>query len=348
MNIYKKLKAFLRNRIRIVLVLPGLLFAMVLHAQTAAFDTTLLLMGTRFELKAVCATRTQGHEAVLAGIDEIRRIEKLISSHKPGTGTALVNLNAGITPVEVDKELFNLITRSLKISRLTDGAFDITFGALYKIWKFDGSMVSLPPPDTVRKYQALTGYQKIVLDPDNHTVFLPDKGMSIGFGAIGKGYAANRVKQVMVKHGAQGGFVNAAGDILFWGHNEHEQKWNVAIASPFFRSEVVGGLEVENMAVVTSGNYEKNFKIDGKTYSHIVDPKTGYPTVEAVSVTIICSDAEMADALATGVSVLGVVEGIKLINQLKGFECLIIDSKGGFHQSSGLNLNFKSRQVQPK
>jgi FAD:protein FMN transferase len=342
------LNALLRNRLRTSLFILSLFATATSFGQAAAYDSTLLLMGTRFELKAVCESPQQARVAVEAGIDEIRRIEAVISSHRAGTGTTIINQNAGVAPVPVDEELFNLIARSLKISKLTDGAFDISFGALYRIWKFDGSMHALPSADTVLKYQNLTGYEKITLDPQHHSVYLPQKGMSIGFGAIGKGYAANRAKQVMVKLGSGGGFVNAAGDILFWGHNEHHQKWNVAIASPFFRSEVIGGLEVENMAVVTSGNYEKNFTIDGKTYSHIVDPKTGYPTSEAVSVTIICPDAELADALATGVSVLGVADGIKLINQLKGFECLIIDSKGRFHQSSGLNLDFKNQSASPK
>lgn len=342
MNTFKRLNALSKNRLAITTLLLCLFATTSSYGQAAAFDSTLLLMGTRFELKAVCNNQEQAREAVLAGIEEINRIETLISSHKASTQTTRINQNAGITPVTVDAELYNLITRCIKVSKLTDGAFDITFGALYRIWKFDGSMKTLPTADTIQKYQNRTGYQKIETDPKNHTVFLPEKGMSIGFGAIGKGYAANRAKQIMVKMGAHGGFVNAAGDILFWGHNELDQKWNVAIASPFFRHEVIGGLEIENKAVVTSGNYEKNFTLNGQTYSHIIDPKTGYPTTEAVSVTIIGPDAELADALATAVSVLGVSDGLKLINQLNGFECLIIDSKGSFHQSNGLALVFKN------
>ena len=328
MNTFKRLNALSKNRLAITTLLLCLFATTSSYGQAAAFDSTLLLMGTRFELKAISDNQEQARKAVLAGIDEINRIEALISSHKGNTGTSRINQNAGLAPVPVDPELYNLIARCMKISKLTDGAFDITFGAMYRIWKFDGSLKTFPLADTIQKYQKLTGYQKIVINPENHTVFLHEKGMSIGFGAIGKGYAANRAKQIMTKLGARGGFVNAAGDILFWGHNELDQKWNVAIASPFFQHEVIGGLEVENKAVVTSGNYEKNFTIDGKTYSHIIDPKTGYPTTEAVSVTIIGPDAELADALATAVSVLGVTDGLKFVNKLNGFECLIIDSKG--------------------
>jgi FAD:protein FMN transferase len=306
--------------------------------QTASFDTTLLLMGTRFELKAVGASKELCRNAVLAGINEVERINRLLSTYLPNTQTSAINANAGISPVKADDELFAIIVRSNKISKLTDGAFDITFGPMYSVWKFDGNMSALPHPDSIQKYRELVGYEKIQLDLENKTVYLPQRGMSIGFGAIGKGYAANRAMKVMLDKGATGGFVNAAGDILFKGRNEKGEKWNVAIASPANKREMIGNLQVEEMAVVTSGNYEKNFKLNGKTYSHIIDPKTGYPVVETISVTIFCADAEMADALATAVSVLGVENGLKLINQLKGFECLIVDSQGTIHQSNHLTL----------
>lgn len=184
----------------------------------------------------------------------------------------------------------------------------------------------------------LVDYQMIEMDGVSVEVFLPLKGMSIGFGAIGKGYAANMAKRVMVDAGAIGGFVNASGDILFWGENKHNEPWKVAIASPLKDNEMIGDILVNDLAVVTSGNYEKNVEIGGKLYSHIIDPKTGYPVEEAISVTIVGPDAEIADALATAVSVLGVKDGIKLINKIKYFEGLIIDENLVMHKSEHFEI----------
>lgn len=175
MNTFKRLNALSKNRLAITTLFLCLFATTSSYGQAAAFDSTLLLMGTRFELKAISNNQVQAREAVLAGIEEINRIETLISSHKASTQTTRINQNAGITPVTVDAELYNLITRCIKVSKLTDGAFDITFGALYRIWKFDGSMKTLPTADTIQKYQNRTGYQKIEIDPKNHTVFLPEK-----------------------------------------------------------------------------------------------------------------------------------------------------------------------------
>ncbi len=307
--------------------------------QYASHDTTLLLMGTRFKLHAVGASEQDCRLAVKDGIDEIRRIEALISSHSKTSQTTKINQAAGLNPVKVDKELFNLIQRSIKIAQLTDGAFDITFRPLYQVWKFDGRTHKLPPHDSIQKYLSLVGYQNIELNTEQSTVYLRKPGMSIGFGAIGKGYAANQAIKKMMEHGLSGGFVDASGDILFKGYHGKGEKWNVAIASPLNKNEILGNLKVTDMAVVTSGNYEQFFIVDGKKYSHIIDPKTGYPVTETISVTVFSPDAEIADALATAISVLGVENGLKLINQLRNIECLIVDSSGRLHFSSNLRLN---------
>lgn len=317
-----------------------LFFLSTLHAQNSSSDSTLELMGTRFELKAIAETQNKSHDALLAGIKEIQRIETLISSHQSTSITSEINRNSGIKPIKVTPEYFQLITRCKKLSQYTDGAFDISFGPIYKIYRFDGSMQKLPPEDSIRKYQQLIGFDNIELNSSQQTIFLKKRGMKIGFGAIGKGYAANRAKLIMLQNGAQSGFANASGDILFWGKNQDNEQWKVAIASPFNRNEVIGTLQVGSMAVVTSGNYEKNFTIDNKTYSHIIDPKTGYPVEETVSVTIFCPDAELSDGLATAVSVLGAENGLKLVNNLKGVECLIVDSKGNLHESVNLGINY--------
>lgn len=301
-------------------------------------DTTLLLMGTRFRLKAVSDNKGEASLSVEKGVEEIQRIEKLISSHLTGSQTYKINKQSGKSPVVVDKELFFLIQRCINLSKITDGAFDITFAPLYEMWNFGGAMKSLPDSADINNQLELVGYQQIVADRLSQEIFLPLKGMSVSFGAIGKGYAANMAKRVMIGAGALGGFVNASGDILFWGKNKNEESWKVAIASPLKSREMIGEIMVNDLAVVTSGNYEKNVEINGKHYSHILDPKTGYPVNEAISVTIVGPDAEIADALATAISVLGVKNGIKLINSIQYFEGLIIDENLTIHQSDHFEI----------
>jgi thiamine biosynthesis lipoprotein len=247
---------------------------------------------------------------------------------------------AGIQPVKVSHELFALIRRSLKISRLTQGAFDISFASMDQIWKFDGSMTALPAPEQVAASVAKVGYQNIVLNEKDTTVFLKLPAMKIGFGAIGKGYAANQAKAVMTNLGIENGLVDAGGDLLCWGQQENGQPWQIGIADPAEKTNIFSWLQAGNMAVVTSGDYEKFAMIAGQRYTHIIDPRTGYPVRGIQSVTIVCPDAELADGLATAVFVMGEKEGLHLINQLKGIECLIVSDKNELIASDSLALNF--------
>lgn len=300
----------------------------------------LLLMGSRFEITAVHEDAALAWKAINASIAEIQRIEALISSWNEKSQTSEINRNAGIQPVRVDKELLDLIHRSKKVSQLTNGAFDISFASIDWIWKFDGSMTKLPPAEKVKRSVASINWQNILLDKAKQTVFLKEKKMKIGFGAIGKGYAANRAKAVMQKMGIQNGIVNAGGDLTAWGKPENKAYWTINIANPKDKTQAVAWLNIQKMAVVTSGDYERFTIIDGKRYAHIINPKTGYPVTGLKSVTIICPDAELADALATSVFVLGEIRGLYLINQLKGIECLLVTDNDELKSSNNLKLNY--------
>ena len=305
----------------------------------AIHNRQLKLMGVRFELAAIASDSLKARQAVDTAIAEITRIEKLISSWDPQSQTSAINQMAGLQPVKVSEELFALIRRSLKISRLTRGAFDISFASLDKVWRFDGSMTALPSVEEVKASVAKVGYENILLNEQDTTVFLKVEGMKIGFGAIGKGYAANRAKAVMVSMGIENGLVNAGGDLLCWGSQENGEPWQVGIADPSDKTKIFSWLPVHDMAVVTSGNYEKFALIEGQRYAHIIDPRTGYPVQGITSVTIVCPDAELADGLATAVFVLGEKEGLHLINQLKGIECLMVNDQNELIHSENLELN---------
>lgn len=301
----------------------------------------LKLMGCRFEITATANDKNTTQKAIQVGIAEIQRIEKLISEWDASTQTSAINKMAGIAPVKVDKELYDLIYRCNKISGLTQGAFDITFASMDKVWNFDKKDHPLPDSAVVKEAAKHINWQNIVLNPQNQTVFLREKGMKIGFGAIGKGYSANKAKAEMQKiPGVLGGIVNASGDLLAWGISNNTQGWSIQIADPKDISKPLAWLRLNDMSIVTSGDYEKYFSSNGKRYSHIINPKTGYPITDIKSVTIICPDAELSDALATSVCVLGVSQGLALINKLNEVECLIIDANDKIHTSDKLQLNY--------
>ena len=307
--------------------------------KTSLYKETLKLMGNRFEISVVTHNKSRAKLCIQAAVDEIRRIEKLLTTFNESSQTNLVNRNAGLMPVKVDKELFDLIKRSKKISELTQGAFDITYGSIDKrFWNFDQTMTSLPDALTAKKLVRLINYKNVVLDQNNMTVFLKEKGMRIGFGGIGKGYAAEKTKILLKEMGIESGIVNAAGDLTAWGYQPNGKPWTIGIADPNVTRNAFSYLELTNTSIATSGNYEKYVMIDGKKYSHTIDPKSGYPVSGIKSVTIISTNAEIADAIATPVMIMGIRVGLDMINQLNGIECIIIDDADTIHTSSNVHL----------
>ncbi|MEC7264657.1 MAG: FAD:protein FMN transferase [Bacteroidota bacterium] len=307
-------------------------------SQLQVFQRTLKLMGSRFDLTVVAENQTKGDEYLDMAIAEITRIERLISSWDPDSQTSMINKNAGVAPVKVDRELFNLIERAIKISKLTQGAFDISYASMDRIWKFDGSVMEMPSEEAIKQSVAKVGYQNIEMDPENSTVFLKKEGMKIGFGAIGKGYAADMAKALLLKNGVFSGIINASGDLNAWGTQPDGKDWMVAIVNPLNKEKVFSWLPVRDQAVVTSGNYEKFIILNGERYTHIIDPRTGYPSKGVRSATIFTKNAELADALATSIFVMGVETGVDFVNQLKGVECIIVDDDNKIITSGNITL----------
>jgi thiamine biosynthesis lipoprotein len=297
-------------------------------------------MGNRFDISVVDNSEVEANKAIEIAIEEIERIEKLISSWDPESQTSVINNNAGLQPVKVDPELLNLISRSAKISEITQGAFDISFGSIDKgLWKFDGSITKMPDAVAAAEAVKLINYRNIQIDPLSGTVFLKQKGMRIGFGAIGKGYAAEMAKKKLLTIGVEAGVINASGDMTIWGRHPEHDYWTVGIADPEAKQQVFSSLKIKDQAVVTSGNYEKFVMIDGKKYSHIIDPRTGYPAAGLKSVTVIAANAELADALATAIFILGKDVGLDLVNQLEKVNCVIINDENKIFYSDGININ---------
>ena len=299
----------------------------------------LKLMGNRFGITVVADEGKWASERIDEAVAEISRIERLLTTFNEDSQTNLINRSAGIKPVKVDKEVFDIIQRSKRISSITQGAFDISYGSVdKKLWNFDKSMTSLPDAATAKKLVRLINYQNILLDEEKSTVFLKEEGMRIGFGGIGKGYAAERARLILKQAGVESGIVNAAGDLTAWGHQPNGKEWTIGIADPDATHHPFSYLSITDMAIATSGNYEKFVMIDGKKYSHTIDPRTGLPVTGIKSVTIISPNAEIADAMATPVMIMGIKVGLDIINQVKGLACIIIDDNDIIYTSKNINL----------
>jgi thiamine biosynthesis lipoprotein len=297
------------------------------------------LMGNQFSISVVADNEAWAFERIDAGVREIARIEKLLTSFAEDSETNLINRNAGITPVRVSAETFEIIRRSIRISGITQGAFDITYGSVdRRLWNFDTTMQRLPDKKTAKKMVRLINYRNIILDEEDMTVFLKEKGMRIGFGGIGKGYAAERAKRVMMDMQADSGVVNASGDLVAWGYQPDGKPWTIGIADPNHATKIYSYLSITNMALATSGNYEKFVVIDGKKYSHTINPRTGLPITGIKSVTIISPNAEIADAMATPVMIMGIRAGLDMIDQIKDIEAIVIDDNDKVYKSKNIHF----------
>lgn len=310
------------------------------HSQVLRKRTT-LLMGGRFDISIIANDSLAAEQNINEVIAEISRIENLISDWKSDSQVSEVNQNAGIKPVKVNREVFELTQRAIKLSELTNGAFDISFATMDRIWKFDGSMTEMPSAEAIKKSVEKVGYKNIILDSVQSTIFLKLKGMKIGFGALGEGYATDRCRDIMLAKGVKSGIVNASGDMTTWGKQSNGKDWNIGITNPFHPDDVFAVVPLNEGAVTTSGSYEKFVVFNGKRYSHIINPSTGYPATGLCSVTVFGPKAEIANGFSTSLMVLGKKSGMNFINKYPNYSCIMITDDGKIIKSK----NFKISQI---
>ncbi|KAF2514926.1 FAD:protein FMN transferase [Flavobacterium foetidum] len=289
---------------------------------------TTLLMGGRFDITIVAEDSLTAGQRIEEVIAEITRIENLISDWKPDSQVSKVNQNAGIQPVKVDREVFALTQRAIKLSEITNGGFDVSFAAMDRIWKFDGSMTEMPSEEAIKKSVEKVGYKNIILDSVQSTIFLQIKGMKIGFGALGEGYATDKCRAMMMQKGIHAGIINGSGDMSTWGKQPNGNDWKIGITNPFKPEKILATIPLKDGAITTSGSYEKFVVFDGKRYSHIINPATGYPATGLCSVTVIGPNAETANGLSTSMMVLGQKEGLLLLQKFPQYSCVMITDKG--------------------
>ncbi|MFI5135605.1 MAG: FAD:protein FMN transferase [Chitinophagales bacterium] len=295
------------------------------------------LMGSDFELVVVDEDECRAQEALQKGIKEIQRIEELLSEFKTTSQTSRINALTTNQILEIDEETYQLISRCKEISRLTQGAFDITMGPLKKLYKFSNENFSIPPQQKISEALKKIGYRHLKLHDHNRLSF-EKEDMRISFAAIGKGYAADCVKRLWNQMDISSGVINASGDLTLWGKRADGNNWKVGIAHPDNKNQIVLWLPVEEGSVATSGDAEQFFIHDGIRYSHNINPLTGYPLTGIKSVTIVSPSAELCDALCTAVYVMGKDAGLYFINQLPQTHCLIIDENNEYFHSRNLSV----------
>jgi thiamine biosynthesis lipoprotein len=290
--------------------------------KSVIFRHEVRLMGNQFEISVVGKDPHWADDRIADAIAEINRVEKLLSAFNEDSCVYELNSNAGVKPVKVDPEIFRLIDRSLQISELTDGAFDITY---YTAEKNNTEVDNTPFKVAAKKALRTVNYKNLTLNATAQTVFLKEEGMRIGFGASIKGYAADRAKYVLQLQGVSSGVINAGGDLLTWGAQPNDEPWTIATADPAQAKTPYADINITNMAIATSVNSQLFTKAINKKHGNVINPKKGFAVSGIKSVSVISTTAEFADAMATPVMSIGINAGLYLINQLNQIACIIID-----------------------
>lgn len=291
------------------------------------------LMGTVVELTLMeGANFDPGAEAAFG---EIKRLNALLSSYDADSDVSRASKAAGLSPVNVAPEVMEVLEAAVSVSELTNGAFDPTVGALAKVWGYSGEKVNLPEKRKIERLLPLVDYKQIALDRKNNTVFLRKKGMALNLGGVAKGYIVGKAASTLKRNGVERAIIKAGGDMYVFQKETDKRPFTVGIQDPRNKDSLIGEVHVLRGGVSTSGDYERFFVKANVKYHHILDPKTGFPANGSRSVTIIADDPSLADALSTGVFVMGFEKGMALVEGLKNIQAVIVDANGGIHASKG-------------
>lgn len=278
-----KFRAFFKQFVIVLFLLRT-----VSAAETLRLESSVDAMGSTYSVVMYGEDRNRMESASGDAFGEARRLDLLLSNYKPESEWSMVNREATRHPVAVSNELFELLTACANYSRSSEGAFDITVGPLMKIWGFYGDSGHLPKPGEVKQAMTEIGYQNIVLDSSKHTVFFSKPGLNLDPGGVGKGYAVDRMVAVLQKDGIHSALVSAAGSSIYaLGAPPGEPGWHIRLKDPSNQFKAVSEVTLKDESLSTSGSYEKFFVAEGKTWSHLMDPRTGYPAQGTLSVSVV-------------------------------------------------------------
>lgn len=322
----------------ILVLMPLILFNILGCSNEDRYEKTVFLMDTKVDITLYGQGMKNKQYVQLANEieEEMKLLEMIFSSHIVGSDICRINDAAGQRPVKVSPETVFVLKTALEVAEMSGGAFDPTVAPLLELWGFGKDNPAVPNEKEINKALQLVNYKAVEIDEDSSTVFLPEPGMKIDLGGIAKGYIVDQGLKIAENSSASALFVNAGGDISVAGNKPSGENWRIAIQDPFDSQKLTAVLEVKEGSIATSGGYQRLFEADGKKYHHILDPETGYPASGVSSVSILASDTITADVLSTAVFVLGLDDGMELLESLDGVEGVIIDGQGEIFASSGL------------
>lgn len=310
------------------LALLVLLFCSCSHGTENLYERSFYSMGSTVELKFYSPSEELFHRVVDACVERTKEIDRLFSNYRNDSVLAEVNRNAGVGPVSVPGEFLRLVQTSVRYSVLTEGAFDITIGSLFELWRAETKAGRLPLRSRIRDALGCTGFRKIKIDEVKSQVFLEGDCVRLDFGAIGKGYAVDEMVRIAKESGITRGLVNFGGNIYAMNPPAGKKFWDVGVRKPGSGGEIISKLDLVNKGVATSGDYERYFEHSGKKYSHIIDPRTGWPAEGATSVVAVSKTATEADVFSTAVSVLGLRGAKMFARKDKSLGFLVVGKSG--------------------
>jgi len=288
------------------------------------FKESKFLLGTIVEITVIGKKQDAQNAAKLA-FEEIKRIDNLMNVYNDNSEISQINRASGKSAVAVSADTLEVIDRSIKYARLTNGALDITVGPLMELWGFRDGRNRVPSDNELLEKLPLVDYKKISIDRIHSTVSLGSPGMQIDLGAIAIGYAVDKAIQILKEAGMEkSALINAGGEIYALGSPPGKRAWKIGIQHPRRKNDLLGILELKDKAISTSGDYENYFEVNGKRYCHIMNPKTGKPVEGIMSVTIVTDNTTEADALSTALLPMGVENGMKLVERLIGVDYIIV------------------------
>ncbi len=302
------------------------------------FHRSEYIMGTIFDITAVCDDERLLEVTSNKSFDEIKRVEGLMSRYKETSEVSLVNKNAGIVPVKVGHELVEVLQEAKRISELSDGAFDVTIGPLTDLWGFDLEKNVVPPIEKIEELRQLVNYRKLRIDEAASTVYLEERGMMLDVGGIAKGYSVTRAMKVFEDAGVKDVIVNAGGNLNLRG-GKRGKPWRIGIQSPRDEGKLLGKLTLTEISVATSGDYQRYFIKDGIRYHHILDPRTGFPARGLISATVIGRGKTSMDGFSSAVFILGADKGADLMKKI-GAEGIMVMEDGKVIVSAGIKDRF--------
>lgn len=338
----------------LIFILSINLSACKTNGQTRYEAEFIILFDTVTKIVAYTSSRAEFDDCsklVYDTIEEYHELYNIYNDYEGINNIKTINDNAGIAPVQVDRKIINLLLFAKEEYNNTNGKINIAFGSVLKIWHDyrtegidDAQNAKLPPADMLRSAAEHTDITKVIIDEAASTVFLSDPAMRLDVGAVAKGYATEQAAKFAMENGFSSGLISVGGNVRAIGSKSIDNKpWNVGIQNPNKESEnkILYTVNLTDNSLVTSGNYERYYTVDGKRYHHIIDPNTLFPTTYFSSVSIVCKDSGVADSLSTAVFNMPFEQGLALIEGMADTEALWIMENGDIRFSSGFERLIK-------